>query len=197
MNQLSNVVEMEMSVLSGLNVIEDESEYVFIQDDDMEFDEESYDHCDLSPDLSCAASVCSGVTLNDFKEEGIGSSMVSLEDRNDGETKDGVMKDGDVIDAMNAPGRRLCNKKRRKKLKMLKKAAAAAHFEASRKAQEESPTPERSGPERGSRSKSRGAKTKSKSGVNLAVACAHESIAAYREEVGGKQKKSSIVNYVL
>jgi hypothetical protein len=197
MNQLSNVVEMEMSVLSGLNVIEDESEYVFIQDDDMEFDEESYDHCDLSPDLSCAASVCSGVTLNDFKEEGIGSSMVSLEDRNDGETKDGVMKDGDVIDAMNAPGRRLCNKKRRKKLKMLKKAAAAAHFEASRKAQEESPTPERSGLERGSRSKSRGAKTKSKSGVNLAVACAHESIAAYREEVGGKQKKSSIVNYVL
>lgn len=197
MNQLSNVVEMEMSVISGLNVIEDESEYVFIQDDDMEFDEESYDHCDLSPDLSCAASVCSGVTLNDFKEEGIGSSMVSLEDRNDGETKDGVMKDGDVIDAMNAPGRRLCNKKRRKKLKMLKKAAAAARFEASRKAQEESPTPERNGPERGSRSKSRGAKTKSKSGVNLAVACAHESIAAYREEVGGKQKKSSIVNYVL
>lgn len=197
MNQLSNVVEMEMSVLSGLNVIEDESEYVFIQDDDMEFDEESYDHCDLSPDLSCAASVCSGVTLNDFKEEGIGSSMVSLEDRNDGETKDGVMKDGDVIDAMNAPGRRLCNKKRRKKLKMLKKAAAAAHFEASRKAQEESPTPERNGTERGSRSKSRGAKTKSKSGANLAVTCAHESIAAYREEVGGKQKKSSIVNFVL
>jgi hypothetical protein len=67
-----NIVEMEMSVLSNLNVvIEDDSDYVFIQDNDMEFDDESYDHCDLSPDLSCAASVCSGVTLSDFKIESI------------------------------------------------------------------------------------------------------------------------------
>ncbi|KAL7507555.1 hypothetical protein ACHAXN_006872 [Cyclotella atomus] len=191
----TNVVEMEMSVLSGFNVEGgDESEYVFIQDDDMDFDDESYDHCDLSPDLSCAASVCSGVTLGDFKD--VGASMVSLEDRNDGESK--YVKEDVTMDAMNAPGRRLCNKKRRKKLKMLKKAAAAAHFEASRKAQEaaeaETLAPERSVSERESRSKSR-AKSKSKSGVNLAVACAHESIAAYREEVGGKKK--SIVNYVL
>lgn len=183
----TNVIEMEMSVLSGFNE-GDDSEYVFIQEDDMDFDEESYDHCDLSPDLSCAASVCSGVTLGDFKD--VTASMVSLEDRNDGESKEDVKKD-DVME--NAPGRRLCNKKRRKKLKMQKKAAAAAHFEASRKAQEtseaETLTVERSAPER--RSKSRGKKSHS----NLAVACAHETLAAYREETGGKKK--SIVNYVL
>lgn len=187
-----STVEMEMS-FTNLNEIEDE--YVFIREQDMEFDEESYDHCDLSPDLSCAASVCSGVTLNDFKVE---SSMISLEeDRNDAESKEGK-KESDAMDGI-APGRRLCNKKRRKKLKMMKKAAAAAHFEASRKAQlevAESSTPDRTALESTSRSKTSG-KTKSKSGVhNLAVACAQESLAAYREETGAKQKKS-MVNYIL
>ena len=184
-----STVEMEMS-FTNLNEIEDE--YVFIREQDMEFDEESYDHCDLSPDLSCAASVCSGVTLNDFKVE---SSMISLEeDRNDAESNESK-KDSDVMDGT-APGRRLCNKKRRKKLKMMKKAAAAAHFEASRKAQLElsnTSTPDRTVVER---SKTSG-KTKSKSGVHsLAVACAQESLAAYREETGSKQKKS-MVNYIL
>ena len=199
MNQLTQdvVMEMEMSVLSTLNVIEDENEYVFVRDDEMDFDDESYDHCDLSPDLSCAASVCSGVTLNDLiQENGIESSMVSVEeDRNDGESKEegGKPDDGEcTLNANLQNGRRVCNKKRRKKLKMMKKAAA---LEA-RKAQVETPPepvrePERTSPERPSRNKS-----KSKRSVNLAVACAHESLAAYREEVASKQKKS-LVNYVL
>lgn len=205
------VMEMEMSVLSGLNMIEDESEYVFVEEnEEMEFDEESYDHCDLSPDLSCAASVASGVTLNDLIQD-VGSSMVSLEDdRNDGESKHvdsmGDVKNDESGDfAMNAfnphNGRRLCNKKRRKKLKMLKKAAAAAHFESMRKAQS-MPTDtasafERTAPERTSPTKL-SSSVKSKKVHNLAVACAQESLAAFREEVvAGKHKKASIVNYVL
>ncbi|KAL3793694.1 hypothetical protein HJC23_010266 [Cyclotella cryptica] len=204
------VMEMEMSVLSGLNMIEDESEYVFVEEnEEMDFDVESYDHCDLSPDLSCAASVASGVTLNDLIQD-VGSSMVSLEDdRNDGESKHAdsmdVQNDESGDFAMNDfnphNGRRLCNKKRRKKLKMLKKAAAAAHFESLRKAQS-MPTDrvsvsERTAPERTSRSKP-SSSVKSKKVHNLAVACAHESLAAFREEVvAGKQKKASIVNYVL
>ncbi|KAL7487821.1 hypothetical protein ACHAW6_013420 [Cyclotella cf. meneghiniana] len=205
------VMEMEMSVLSGLNIIEDESEYVFVEEnEDMQFDEDSYDHCDLSPDLSCAASVASGVTLNDLIQD-VGSSMVSLEDdRNDDESKHadpmGDAKNDESGDLMmNAfnlhNGRRLCNKKRRKKIKMLKKAAAAAHFESMRKAQTMPADPvsafERSVPERTSRFK-QSSSVKSKKVHNLAVACAHESLAAFREEVvAGKQKKASIVNYVL
>lgn len=173
-----SVVEMEMS-FTGLNEIEDE--YVFIQEDDMDFDEESYDHCDLSPDLSCAASVCSGVTLNDFKD--IGSSMVSLEEDRNENMKKGVKND-DSDDTMDVslPGRRLCNKKRRKKLKMLKKAAAAAHFEESTKAQLHSEAVTSS--VQGSRSKSR-----SKSKKHMA--CAQESLKI------GRQKKNSTINYVL
>lgn len=183
------MVEMEMSILSQGAVEGDESEYVFIQGDDMDFDEESYDHCDLSPDLSCAASVCSGVTLGDFKD--VTASMVSLEDRNDGESKD-VKKEDEDVAMESAPARRLCNKKRRKKLKMLKKAAAAAHFEASRKVQEasaEDATPENSAPERGVTSK---CKSRGKKNSNLAVVCAQETLAAYREETRHKK-----VNYVL
>eukprot|EP00956_Cyclotella_meneghiniana_P024763 scaffold50291_cov53-Cyclotella_meneghiniana.AAC.1 len=174
-----SVVEMEMS-FTGLNEIEDE--YVFIQEDDMDFDDESYDHCDLSPDLSCAASVCSGVTLNDFKD--IGSSMVSLEDDRNGNEKKGVKNDdsNDTMD-VSLPGRRLCNKKRRKKLKMLKKAAAAARFEESRKAQLHSEAVNNS---------VQGSRTKSRSTSKNHMACAQESL-----EVGGRQKKNSTVNYVL
>ncbi len=75
----------------GLNVvIEDESDYVFVcgdddididllvnkeadhddddddVDDDIDWDEGSYDHCDLSPSLSCATSVATNVTLKDL-----------------------------------------------------------------------------------------------------------------------------------
>lgn len=73
----------------GLNVvIEDESDYVFVGgdddididvlvneevdhddddvDDDIDWDERSYDHCDLSPSLSCATSVATNVTLKDL-----------------------------------------------------------------------------------------------------------------------------------
>lgn len=179
------MVEMEMSILSQ-GAEGDESEYVFIQEDDMDFDEESYDHCDLSPDLSCAASVCSGVTLGDFKD--VTASMVSLEDRNDGENREGKKVEDVAMANESAPARRLCNKKRRKKLKMMKKAAAAAHFEAVRKAQEGGvvATSGNSAERPVGRSKSRGKKS------NLAVACAQETLAAYGEETRDKK-----VNYVL
>ncbi|EED92585.1 predicted protein [Thalassiosira pseudonana CCMP1335] len=203
---------LEMSVLDGLNVIEDENEYVFVKDDamDMEFDDESYDHCDMSPELSCAGddlgSVASDVTLKDLNIE---SSMVSMEeDRDDGNSNNPSSK-GNRNDALNhdsskeGGGARLSNKKRRKKMKLLKKAAAQAYAEAKRNETlpfegatvEETHTTINQRPRSVSTSSSTSTysnsrKKKSKHS-NLAAACAQKSLALYREET--KPKKPAVL----
>ena len=137
---------MEPIALTGLHVIEDESEYVFVKGDEAVLDDESYDHCDLSPSLSCATdlSCVTEVTLKDFTmsmiDEGVAeSSMVSL----DGfphlvESKQAgkCAKEQELIPTAgcwtlnssneNSNVCRLSNKKRRKKVKMMKNAAAPA-----------------------------------------------------------------------
>eukprot|EP00581_Thalassiosira_minuscula_P001624 CAMPEP_0183738822 /NCGR_PEP_ID=MMETSP0737-20130205/55557_1 /TAXON_ID=385413 /ORGANISM="Thalassiosira miniscula, Strain CCMP1093" /LENGTH=228 /DNA_ID=CAMNT_0025973457 /DNA_START=153 /DNA_END=839 /DNA_ORIENTATION=- len=220
--------------LTGLNVvIEDESDYVFVAGDlddaDLDdWDDVSYDHCDLSPSLSCATSVATNITLKDLN---------LIEDRDDGNehgnvdhSEEGSLKrksDSDYnsegetrksFSFMANPknGRRISNKKLRKKVKMMKKAAAAraaAEALAAQKASLSSsssssdsaetlvaPPPSSSPPRTSSRCKSspkrkaRGMHTN-----NIAVACAEEALAAYREEIeaGKAHKKASPVNYVM
>lgn len=157
----------------GLNVvIEDESEYVFVagvddddidlldtnnneavvehHDDDIDWDEGSYDNCDLSPSLSCATSVATNVTLKDLNltltatattTEGSNSmtTMMVLDDPMDvdedcgwnstlGRTDTSATAIGNAehFFAVNhKSGRRLSNKKLRKRMQNMKKAAAA------------------------------------------------------------------------
>ena len=220
----SQNVMMESIALSELNVIEDDREYVFVNEDEAEFDDDSYDHCDLSPNLSCATSVATEFTLKDLNlsliDEGVESSMVSLEEGRDDSNSNNVMLDlhtGEIEQRTNDPEvygedltpmveccvlstkktSRLSNKKRRKKLKMMKKAAAtaAALAESNQNANLSSNSDDVEQIDR--RSKTSFSKKLRKSRLhNMAVACAHESLMAYREEVRlGKQKKS-LVNYV-
>jgi hypothetical protein len=109
MNQ-NHVTESSSSVLLpmlGLNVvIEDESEdYVLVGGDvdvdltldNDEWDEGSYDHCDLSPSLSCATSVATNVTLKDLNlAAGAGdSNVVMMVDDHDDDLDDPM--DVDVL----------------------------------------------------------------------------------------------------
>lgn len=85
----------------GLNnaAIEDEVDYVIVGDDDVnllgnevddedidddfEWDDASYDHCDLSPSLSCATSVATNVTLKDLNLIGAAAATTATGDSND------------------------------------------------------------------------------------------------------------------
>jgi len=84
----------------GLNnaAIEDEVDYVIVGDDDVnllgnevddedidddfEWDDASYDHCDLSPSLSCATSVATNVTLKDLNLIGAAAATTATGDSN-------------------------------------------------------------------------------------------------------------------
>lgn len=222
MNASQNNVTMESITLTELHVIEDESEYVFIKEgetNDGLFDDEDYDHCDLSPDLSCATSVATEVTLKDLNlsliDEGVESTTVSLGDE---ERDDDNSKHHFIMDSMEGGGggggdetetekrarensfdksmtsssssnskSRISNKKRRKKLKMMKKAAAAA---AALSAVNEQNgvirvTSSTHSPARSTRAVNSSSSSRKSRARNVAVACVHESLAAYREEVQG------------
>mmetsp|Transcript_31427 Transcript_31427/g.59825 ORF Transcript_31427/g.59825 Transcript_31427/m.59825 type:complete len:271 (+) Transcript_31427:504-1316(+) len=90
MNSNDVMESSTLVALTGLNVvIEDESEYVFIAEGDLNLDEwnnndddeSSYDHCDLSTTLSCATSVATNVTLRDLNliEEEDSNSIVAMD----------------------------------------------------------------------------------------------------------------------
>jgi hypothetical protein len=76
-----------------MGVIEDEVDYVIVGDDDVdllvnevdddgvdddfEWDDASYDHCDLSPSLSCDTSVATNVTLKDLNLTGAAATTAT------------------------------------------------------------------------------------------------------------------------
>ena len=220
----NNVFESStLGTLSGLNVVlEDESEYVFVDgdvidgtdildDDDIEWDDESYDRCDLSPELSCATSVATNITLKDLNliEDSAGMMDVDDEVREGGSSKEMSEDDTAAVRKVFASaanpknGRRISNKKLRKKMKMMKKAAA-------KKAAVETAT-EAAAPRPGSPKRTKSAsnnasspKRNKSSGTivntnNVAVACARESLTAYREEIeeGEKERKTRAVSIDL
>lgn len=192
-----------------------------------EWDDEewSYDRCDLSPTLSCATSVATNVTLKDLNliEEppamGVVEPGPEARDEQDHRKAsiDSFEREVRPFALANPKnGRRLSNKKLRKKVKMMKKAAAAkaaaeafAHQKAALPSDPSGPSPSEApvvaagGPKRSSSrgkpsSPKRNRSSRGHSGNNIAVACAQESLAAYREEVeaGKAQKKAARVAVV-
>mmetsp|Transcript_21891 Transcript_21891/g.46022 ORF Transcript_21891/g.46022 Transcript_21891/m.46022 type:complete len:222 (+) Transcript_21891:208-873(+) len=208
--------------LTELHVIEDESEYVFVKEDldhGELFDDESYDHCDLSPDLSCATSVATEVTLKDLNlslvdETAEFTTVPPDEERDEDDSKKVVLdssNEGGVCDTENekrvrensfdksvsssascskSTGSRLSNKKRRKKLKMMKKqqaaAAALATINDERNISNRNSAANSLSPRRRSKSNCSSSSSMRRYRMsNVAVACAHDSLASYREEVQG------------
>lgn len=201
---------LESIALAGSRV-ESEQEYVFVKDDDFEFDDDSYDHCDVSTDLSCATSVASEVTLKDFSmsqiQEGIESSVVSLDEAgavkvpgDPAEIKTEKRQMPDMSDLSTTKETcRLSNKKRRKQIKTMKKAAAAAAAAAVALTQvNHHPHPSPPRPIAQERQRSRRSKTASSMTIsksrsrNIAVACAQESLEAYREEIRMERQKKTM-----
>lgn len=199
--------------LTGLNVvIEDESEYVFVAGDAEvnldEWDDDEWTNCDLSPSLSCATSVTSSAlnliedsAMMDVDDDGR-TAMETDEARDDGNQTMSEDANGKVFAMANPKnGRRLSNKKLRKKMKMMKKAAAAraaAEALANQKASmasssssssstamsEDLPAPvvPKTRATNSGKSNTTSPQRRTRS-MNIAVACAHESLAAYREEI--------------
>ena len=190
MNSPSNINAEDSMTLAGLpSVIGDESEYVFVDDEDDEFDDDEYDHItDLSPVISCDGSIATEVTdLKSLIDEGV--AMVNNSENNINSTV--TFSTG----AKPSSGRRVSNKKRRKKIKMMKKAAAAEKAKEALAAQmrremSSSTSSEESAGEgsrrtRRARSNSGGAsykERKARASNNFQVACAQKALAAYRKE---------------
>lgn len=206
----NNVMESSTLALTGLNVvIEEENDYVFVVGDlddcDLdEWDDESYDHCDLSPTLSCATSVATNITLKDLNliED---SAMMDVEETTNTEDNFKRMSDDEareVLPFMANPknGRRISNKKLRKKIKMMKKTAAAkAAAEAFANAGMPSSSSTTFAAPPGSPQRTSRFRKPCSMHSNIAVACAQESLAAYRDEIeaGKAQRKPSPVNFVM
>eukprot|EP00571_Detonula_confervacea_P000035 CAMPEP_0172323748 /NCGR_PEP_ID=MMETSP1058-20130122/49478_1 /TAXON_ID=83371 /ORGANISM="Detonula confervacea, Strain CCMP 353" /LENGTH=219 /DNA_ID=CAMNT_0013039827 /DNA_START=66 /DNA_END=725 /DNA_ORIENTATION=+ len=207
--------------LADLNVvIEDEGDYVFVagdfDDDDNGLldeweDDESYDHCHLSPSLSCATSVATNITLKDLNL--IEDSAVMMDIDDDGPTPmdtEDARDEGSSNRMMNGTarnhypssmanpknGRRISNKKLRKKMKHLKKVAAAKAAAEAIVSQKASIMTDFSSWGSNVASPKRKPRSVRLSSSNLAVACAQESLAAYREEIeaGKAQKKTRAVS---
>jgi len=190
MNTHSTSTVEDSMTLGGLpSVIGDESEYVFVDDEeDDEFDDDEYDHItDLSPVISCDGSVATELTdLKSLIDEGV--AMVNNSDNS-------VNTAATFSTGAKPTGRRVSNKKRRKMLKMMKKAAAAEKAKEALEAQlgrdlSSSTSSEETGGAgsrraRRARSNSGGSsykERKARASNNFQVACAQQALAAFRKE---------------
>ncbi|KAL7446739.1 hypothetical protein ACHAXM_011597 [Skeletonema potamos] len=190
MNTHSTSTVEDSMTLGGLpSVIGDESEYVFVDDEeDDEFDDDEYDHItDLSPVISCDGSVATELTdLKSLIDEGV--AMVNNSDNS-------VNTAATFSAGAKSTGRRVSNKKRRKMLKMMKKAAAAEKAKEALEAQlgrdlsssTSSEEIEGAGSRRARRSRSNSGgssykERKARASNNFQVACAQQALAAFRKE---------------